>query len=173
MEKQSVDNPSKSTEYESEISKIKEEIKNIQIAIEDNDKTKGRISESLLKNENNKKALKHILIKLISQSESKNGSCENEYKSYSKDKEEQKKETNKYEKYLINVFKDKELKDNKLGEVLSEVDHLKRLLDEKEKQIKEFSQMQNAQNKLSEYADRDKIIGNKFYYGFLKELIKL
>ncbi len=139
LEKNKVDNPARAKEIDSEINFIKEEIKNVQIAIEENDKTKEKISESLLKNENNKKALKHILIKLISKSDTKNGSYE--------------------EAFYKSTRKDKDFKEGKLGEVLSEVDQLKKLLEEKERQIKEISQLQNNQNRINDYADRDNIIG--------------
>ncbi len=168
LEKQRVDDPSKAKDIDSQITRIREEIKNVQIAFEENDKTKDKISESLLKNENNKTALRQILLKLISKSEQKNGSYEEAYRSIRKENEElEKKTNNSYEKYSKYALKEKNVKDSNLGEVLTEVDQLKKLLEEKERQIKQISQLQNNhnhnQNRINEYAVCDNIIGI-FYY---------
>lgn len=145
FEKIKIDIPQNRSETEKELSRIREEIKNIQTAIEENDRIKDKIALSLAKNENNKKILKGTLLKLISKND-KNGSFVEAYKTVKKEKEELEKKNHSYKNYLHTVIKDKEIKDNKLGEVLSEVDYLKKLIEEKDKKLKEISIKNSSQS---------------------------
>jgi chromosome segregation ATPase len=155
LEKTRIDLPGKSEETEVKLKLVKDEIRNIQNAIDENDKMKLKISESLQKNENNKKALKIILLKFMSRRQ-QNNDLEAAINSIQKEREELDKK-NSYQEHLLNLAKDKDKKDPKLGEVLSEVDFLKKLLEEKEKKIKEISVRNNRQN---EFITKENIIGN-------------
>jgi len=161
LEKKKIDNPAKIADIDQEIIKIKEELKNIQIAIEENDKMKDNVSESLLKSERNKTTLKQILLKLVSKKEVKNGLNNEAFKSSRKENDEFLNNANNTNKKDVQVeSKGKENKENgKLSDFTSEVDYLKQLLEEKEKQIKEISQKQNNLNKINEYLENENIIG--------------
>ncbi len=104
---------------------------------------------------------------MISKNDTKNNSYEEAYKSVKREKEELEKKNNSYQIYLQNILKDKEFKDNKLGETLSEVDYLKKLLEEKERQIKEISIQQNTHKKINDYLYENNVIGIIVYLKIL------
>ena len=124
---------------ESEITKLREEIKNIQTAIVENNGIKEKIAESLKKNIRFKSFLKKILLKLISRTQKKETNLEEAYIKIIKEKEDLELKNKTYEKHLTNIIKEKQIKDSKLGKVQDEIIKLKKILEEKDKLIKNIA----------------------------------
>ena len=130
-----------STFNESETLKLKEEIRNIYQAIEENEKIKEKITNSLEKNAKQKKVFNKILMLLASQNNHLFTekidlkvflfNCKIAFKNVEKEKKELQEKTSIYEQYLNSIIKEKEIKDNKLNEVQLELEDLKIKLKQK------------------------------------------
>jgi hypothetical protein len=127
---------------ENEIGKLRDEIKNIHKAIEENEEIKQKIQKSLEKNVKQKKIFNKILMLLANQ----NNQLLNEkidlkvnqfklfkkaYQNVEKEKKDLEEKTIRYEQYLNSIIKEKESKDNKLTEVQKELEDLRCKLREK------------------------------------------
>jgi hypothetical protein len=127
---------------ENEIGKLRDEIKNIHKAIEENEEIKQKIQKSLEKNVKQKKIFNKILMLLANQ----NNQLLNEkidlkvnhfklfkkaYQNVEKEKKDLEEKTIRYEQYLNSIIKEKESKDTKLTEVQKELEDLRCKLREK------------------------------------------
>jgi len=140
------------TSIEEEISKLKEEISNINNAILENDNLKEKIADSLKKNLRFKNFLKKILLKLISKSQKKETNLEEAYVKIIKEKEELEKKNKTYEKHLSSILKEKHIKESKLDKVEDELNKLKKVVAEKDKQIKNIQFLNNVKKYTNNYS---------------------
>lgn len=97
---------------------------------------KEKIGDSLKKNLRFKDFLKKILLKLISKSQKKETNLEEAFLKIIKEKEELEKKNKTYEKHLTTILKEKHVKESKLDKVEDELNRLKRIIAEKDKQLK-------------------------------------
>jgi hypothetical protein len=138
---------------------------NVNNAIKENDNLKEKIAESLKKNIRFKDFLKKILLKLISKSQKKESNLEEAFLKIVKEKEELERKNKTYEKHLSTILKEKHVKESKLDKVEDELNKLKKIIEEKDKRLKNlitFNVSENnkygnsySKNKMSQSRGRD------------------
>lgn len=164
LETLKLENPS--DQVEEEVNQLKEEMKNIQMAIEENDRIKERISTSLAKNLKLKKIFKKILVKLISNKtyDNKTTNFEQAYKNLVKEKEDLESKNNKFKKMLNEVIKEKEVKETKLTEVQKELENVKKLLKQKDTELNSIKKRSDSKSRVTKKSkissDSDNSIDN-------------
>ena len=126
------------SENKKDILKINEEIENIKISINENNKLKNKIYESFQKNIKIKKILKQILLNLLIGLKNKNYNKENEKLIESK---------KLYESKIKNILIDKNKKEKEIFDFKKKVENLEKKLKEKDDKIYELKLLNNNTTK--------------------------
>ena len=126
------------SENKKDILKINEEIENIKISINENNKLKNKIFESFQKNIKIKKILKQILLNLLIGLKNKN---------YNKDNEKLIESKKLYENKIKNILLDKNKKEKEIFDFKKKVENLEKKLKEKDDKIYELKLLNNNNTK--------------------------